>query len=167
MRGRATISIISPIQPSIAGRNVSLRAPGPSIGGGGSTPTKQKNLKTTTKQTTTTAEAKPKAKPPSKKKKKKQGGITFSDSDDDDEDEEDMIDLLSSSDDTSEDDEPIAKKKVPISSRPARQVVSESKKTKHKHINQFSSYLLVLARSLRNFCKPNTAEVLPTNIGDF
>ena len=111
VRGKATISIISPIQPSIAGREVSLRSPG----GGGSGNAKKKS---STDKAAAAAAAKKKAQ--HQKKKKREERIELSDADDSD----DVMDLISS-DESSEDDEPIAKK-----ARPARR--SSAAATKYK-----------------------------------
>ena len=107
VRGKATISIISPIQPSIAGREVSLRSPG----GGGDGNSKKKS------SADKAAAAKKKAQ--QQKKKKREERIELSDSDDSD----DVMDLISS-DESSEDDEPIAKK-----ARPARRSSAAATKT--------------------------------------
>ena len=107
VRGKATISIISPIQPSIAGREVSLRSPG----GGGNGNSKKKS------SADKAAAAKKKAL--QQKKKKREERIELSDSDDSD----DVMDLISS-DESSEDDEPIAKK-----ARPARRSSAAATKT--------------------------------------
>ena len=112
VRGKATMSIISPIQPSIAGREVSLRSPG---GGGGNGSGGGAKKKATNKAA---AAAAAKKKSQQQKKKKFENRLELSDSDSDD-----VMDLISS-DDSSEDDEPIAKK-----ARPARRSSAAATKT--------------------------------------